>query len=146
VPSGVWRTLVGLGVDLGWSDAHLRSQHIPGSGTLYVIGLTVGSLALAVLTFGLVRPWGQVLPRWLPLVGGRRVPPSLTVGLALAGVALLSLIVVQSVLNRDAVSGFSDDPRSAWARLMVACYLPAVLWPLLLLAVTIDFWHRQRHR
>ena len=29
VPSGAWRTAVGLGVPLGWSEEHLRLERIP---------------------------------------------------------------------------------------------------------------------
>ncbi|MCF2434810.1 hypothetical protein LV779_08895 [Streptomyces thinghirensis] len=32
------------------------------------------SEALALLTLGLVRPWGEVVPRRVPLLGGRPVP------------------------------------------------------------------------
>lgn len=41
VPSAIWRTLVGVGVPLGWSDAHLELEQIPGFGTAYVIALSL---------------------------------------------------------------------------------------------------------
>ncbi len=66
VPSAVWRTAVGIGVPLGWSDEQLRSQQIPGSGTVYVLALSVVSIGAAALTLGLVHPWGEVTPRVLP--------------------------------------------------------------------------------
>src|SRR5690606_25794922 len=40
----------------------------------YIPSLSVISLGLASLTIGLVRPWGEVFPAWLPWIGGRRVP------------------------------------------------------------------------
>lgn len=139
LPSGIWRTLVGLGVDLGWSQAHLDLEHIPGSGTGYVLYLTVASLGAAGLTLGLVQPWGEVFPRWTPVLGGRRVPLALATGIAILGVTGTAYLVVGSIVNWSAVSGFGDRPRSGWARLMAACYLPATLWPVLLLAVTAAY-------
>ncbi|GAA2842698.1 hypothetical protein GCM10010505_77190 [Kitasatospora aburaviensis] len=36
---------------------------------------------LTLLTLGLVRPWGEVTPRWIPLIGGKLLPIHLGVGL-----------------------------------------------------------------
>lgn len=143
VPSGIWRSLVGLGVDLGWSQEHLRLERIPGFGTWYVLTLTVLSISGATLTLGLVYRWGEVAPGWLPVVGGRRLPVPAVVGAAAVGVLVTAAIVVASVLHWPQVSGFADRPRSGWARLMVACYLPAGLWPPLLAAVTVAYWRRR---
>jgi hypothetical protein len=39
-------------------------------------GLLLGGAAAlgAVLTIGLIRPWGEVFPRWMPGLAGRPVP------------------------------------------------------------------------
>ncbi|ESU48943.1 transcription elongation factor NusA [Streptomyces sp. HCCB10043] len=42
------------------------------------------------LLWGLVRPWGQVFPRWTPFLRGRRVPRSLPLAPALLGAATLA--------------------------------------------------------
>ncbi|AUH44703.1 hypothetical protein CXR04_04355 [Streptomyces sp. CMB-StM0423] len=42
------------------------------------------------LLWGLLRPWGQVFPRWLPLLHGRRVPRWLPLAPALVGAATLA--------------------------------------------------------
>ncbi len=42
------------------------------------------------LLWGLVRPWGQVFPRWTPFLGGRRVPRGLPLVPALLGAATLA--------------------------------------------------------
>lgn len=143
LPSAVWRTAVGLGVPLGWSDEHLALERIPGFGTLYVIGLSLASTAAAALTLGLVQRWGEVLPRRAPVLGGRRVPVALVVVLAGAGIMAVTDVVVLSVRHWDQVSGFADRSGSGWALLMDACYLPAVLWPVLLLVVTAAHVHRR---
>ena len=41
--------------------------------------------ALALLTLGLVRPWGEIVPVWVPRLGGRRIPPAAVVVPATAG-------------------------------------------------------------
>ncbi|MFD3817073.1 hypothetical protein ACFWRZ_18560 [Streptomyces rubiginosohelvolus] len=42
------------------------------------------------LLWGLVRPWGQVFPRWTPFLRGRRVPRGLPLAPALLGAATLA--------------------------------------------------------
>ncbi|WP_328535097.1 hypothetical protein [Streptomyces sp. NBC_00344] len=44
----------------------------------------------ALLLWGLVRPWGQVFPRWTPLQPGRHVPRWLPLGPGPASAAALS--------------------------------------------------------
>lgn len=144
VPSGVWRTAVGLGVPLGWSDEHLRLERIPGEGTRYVISLTALTLGAALLTLGLVQRWGEVVPGWVPVVGGRRVPTLLAVVPATAGALTVTTVAAVSAVHWDDVSGFADDPDSGWARLMALCYAPALLWGPLLAAVTMAYWRRRR--
>ncbi|MGW2634719.1 hypothetical protein ACWC2K_36140 [Streptomyces chattanoogensis] len=41
------------------------------------------------LLFGLIRPWGQVFPRWTLVLGGRRVPRWLPLTPALIGATTL---------------------------------------------------------
>ena len=48
--------------------------------------------------------------------------------------------------NWERVSGFADNPESGWHLFMVACYAPALLWPPLLLAVTIQYAVRRSRR
>lgn len=142
-PSALWRTAVGLGVPLGWSDEQLASQDIPGSGTWYVLGLSAVSIAAASLTLGLVKRWGEQLPAALPFVGGRRPPVLAVVGLATVGAVLVTGIGVVSAASWEQVSGFAGRTRTPGGLLMIACYLPALLWGPLLLAVTWAYWRRR---
>ncbi len=146
VPSGLWRTAVGLGVPLGWSEAHLRLERIPGAGTRYVIVLSATSLGAALLTLGLVRPWGEIVPRWVPVLGGRPVPLLAAVVPACAGGVTVTYLGVLSVRNWNQVSGFADRPDCGWARFMAICYAPALAWGPLLFAVTAAYWRRRVRR
>ncbi|MDP9444824.1 MAG: hypothetical protein M3P83_10980 [Actinomycetota bacterium] len=143
LPSALWRTLLGLGLPLGWSAERLRTLHIPGWGTAYVVLLSVLTVGAALLTLGLVQPWGERVPRWVPVLGGRPVPPGPVVAVALAGAGAVMWIGRMSVANWDRVSGFADRPRSPWADLMIACYAPGLLWGPLLVAVTVAYGRRR---
>lgn len=145
-PSAIWRTAVGLGVDLGWSEEQLERQQIPGSGTVYVVVLSVLSLLAGAAALRLVRPGGDRVPGWVPGVGGRRPPAGVVVGCGLLGAVLVAWICAMSVRKWDQVSGFADQPDSGWSLLMVACYAPALLWSPLLVAVTVDHGRRRRTR
>jgi hypothetical protein len=143
LPSGLWRTAVGLGVPLGWSQEHLDLERIPGPGTWYVINLTVLSLAAASLTLGLVHAWGERVPRGVPLLGGRPVPVAVPALVAVTGAVVVAGIVGLSVVHWSDVSGFADRPGSGWAVLMDACYAPVAAWAPLLLAVTWAYVRRR---
>ena len=50
------------------------TNDIPPQMRLWGLMLSVGAWAGIVLTIGLIRPWGETFPRWLPRVAGREVP------------------------------------------------------------------------
>jgi hypothetical protein len=142
LPSGVWRVVLGCGVTLGFARADLQADGIPGWGTVMVVGLTVLTEALALLTLGLVKPWGEIVPGWVPGLGGRRVPPAAAVVPATLGGVMLTFIWVFALAG--VFTGRLDEITGAgWRALMIACYLPALLWGPLLLWVT---WHYHRRR
>ncbi|MCP9212032.1 hypothetical protein [Streptomyces cucumeris] len=86
------------GTFAGVSGEEMRaiSQRNGASGiwlTLESWGLDATTLLAALGTFllwGLVRPWGQVFPRWTPFLHGRRVPRWLPLTPALIGAATLA--------------------------------------------------------
>jgi hypothetical protein len=142
LPSGIWRIVLGCGVSMGFSHAALDSQGFPGRGTLMVVFLTALTEGLALLTFGLVRPWGEVVPDWLPVLRGRRIPPAPVVVAATTGGVLLTAIWAFALRNVFA-GGLDEISGTGWHTLAVACYLPAILWGPLLLWVTY-LYHRRR--
>lgn len=143
LPSSLWRIAVGVGVPLGWTEDQLQSQDMPGTGTWYVIGLSVVSVGAAALTLGLVQTWGERLPAAVPLVGGRRLPVLAVTGLGVVGGVVVTALCVLSALNWHSVSGFAGRTWSPGGLFMIACYLPALLWGPLLLAVTWAYWRRR---
>jgi hypothetical protein len=106
--------------------------------------LSVVSECLALLTLGLVRPWGEVVPRWIPLLGGRRVRPAAAVVPALLGAAGLLGLCAWSLYAQYAGLGEGLDGSPFQDVLLVVCYAPLLAWPPLLAAVTIAYHRRRR--
>ncbi|MFF3113813.1 hypothetical protein ACFVSN_32060 [Kitasatospora sp. NPDC057904] len=151
VPSGLWRIAFGFGAPVGFSGATAAAfdAHQPGWGTVYCVVLSLLAEALAFLTLGLVRPWGLVAPRWVPLLGGRRVRPLAAVVPALLGSAILTDLGATALFGGWARNlAEADSPHGVAAVVMTLAYLPLVAWGPLLGAVAIDYarrtvrWHR----
>lgn len=72
LPYPVIRIAWALGIPLG-----VPADYLQGEGPLVRVAIAaLGGLAVggAILTIGLVRPWGEIFPRWIPRLRGRRVP------------------------------------------------------------------------
>ncbi|WP_017539630.1 hypothetical protein [Nocardiopsis halophila] len=119
----------------------MDALHAPGWGSVYVVGLSVVAEALALLTLGLIQPWGERLPRWVPFVGGRRIRPGPAVAASLTGAALVALYNVGYV--HTALKNPAGSPTGADLWLMHACYAPMLLWPPLLVAVALHYRRRR---
>ncbi len=147
LPSSLWRVALAVGVPLGYSVEALREDfHSPGWGTAYMLGLSLLSEALAFLALGLVRPWGEVMPRWIPVVGGRRVVPTAVVTAAAIGATLLTLLFTLLPIAQLLLLEGDRDLQGGWLWLMRACYLPLMAWGPLLASVTVSYHRRHRPR
>jgi hypothetical protein len=141
LPSAAWRLAhaIGVMVDRGRCDTQSSGELV------YIVGLSVVSMGAALLTIGLVSRWGEVFPRWLPVIGGREVPARKVTVVAVTGATLIALLTVIGLLNvlRDV------DPRR---ELPPGCeqpgfdvlvfYIPLVAWAPLLYLVTYDYYRR----
>lgn len=78
------------------------------STRLWGLVLSSGAWCGALLTMGLVRPWGEVFPRWFPVIGGRRVPVAVAAvpGFAVAGL-LCCAAVPMALMGLSAPGGAS---------------------------------------
>lgn len=149
LPSSLWRVSLAVGVPLGISERELlEDYHSPGWGTLYMVGLSVLVELSAFMTIGLVRPWGDVVPRWIPFIGGKVVRPLAAVIPAAVGAALLTLLWWSQVAVMMFVTFEELAPHGGYRAFMYACYAPLLLWGPLLAAVTVSYHrrHRGRHR
>src|SRR5262245_63160873 len=73
LPSGLWRLAVAFGFSMGMLNDAGEPSVLRGWPAVYVVVITLFSEAVALTAFGLVRPWGEVAPAWLPFIGGRPV-------------------------------------------------------------------------
>ena len=78
-----------LGFPLGMSEEFLRHGQARGTWTSGAF-LATFCLAGASLMFGLVQRWGEVFPRWMIGLSGRRVP----IALAVVPASLVSVLLV----------------------------------------------------
>jgi hypothetical protein len=78
-----------LGFPLGMSEEYLRRGQERG---MWTAGLFLANFGLvgAVLMLGLVQRWGEVFPRWMIGLAGRRVP----IALAVVPASLVSVLLV----------------------------------------------------
>ncbi|KWT58543.1 hypothetical protein ADL21_28410 [Streptomyces albus subsp. albus] len=111
----------------------------------YVFGLSIVSEALALLSFGLVRGWGETVPRWLPVIGGKRIPPFAAVVPAALGGLGATAFWAPTLLHWLNVPGFEGLGFSSiwWEVLAKVCITPGMLWGPLVLALTCAYYVRR---
>ncbi|MFJ3793079.1 hypothetical protein [Kitasatospora sp. NPDC090091] len=122
---------------------------VSGEGSWwYVIALSVVSEALAFLAVGLVARWGEVWPRWIPGLAGRRVPIMAAVVPAGVGSALLMVFPYAMVMfaNGRMVNGNPDTTMThGWQTVAFwVSYLPLAAWGPLLAVLTVHYYRRRR--
>ncbi|MFC9127817.1 hypothetical protein ACFT4A_13295 [Streptomyces sp. NPDC057099] len=141
LPSGIWRLPAVLDDGTG-----------PGEGA-YIVFLSILSEALAFTAIGLIARWGEVFPRWIPLLGGRRVPLGPTVIASATAATLLTLgttltLVTQilgTTIRGDALPANFPSEAGGWETAwFYACYAPLILWGPLLAVLTIAYGKRRR--
>lgn len=104
-------------------------------------GLLLGGAAAlgAVLTVGLIRPWGEVFPRWMPGLAGRAVPvraAAVPGGIVATLVTLAAVPMLVAMLGGDLTTG---------EKVMSVLLFPFSVWgPALALAVWGYVGHRTR--
>ncbi|MFJ2742990.1 hypothetical protein ACIO3O_25375 [Streptomyces sp. NPDC087440] len=146
VPTGLWRISAAFGWDTGFRDEALHPDLFPGVGSFYLIGLSLFAELLALLTLGLVQRWGEVLPPWVPWLGGRRIPVAAAVVPAALGAAAVTLVTLMGALTWDEQAAMPGAPNGGKLLLMGLCYAPLLLWGPLLAVVTVAYWRRRTGR
>ncbi|WP_063774811.1 hypothetical protein [Kitasatospora azatica] len=153
LPSCIWR------IAAFTFDAPLVEHNAtppPGHGTeliqggwWYVIVLSVVSESLAYLAVGLVSRWGEVWPRWVPGLAGRRVP--ILAAVIPAGIGATVLMVLPYSMVMFAQGKMLDGTHSTGATTHGAqtvafwlAYLPLAAWGPLLAVLTVHYYRRRR--
>lgn len=136
---GAWATGIAMAVPIGYAiTRYAWALGIPLGVTqdlLHELGPSVAAGAMlatlgiggAVLTWGLTRPWGEVFPRWMPVIGRRRVPVPIAVvpaSIVAAAVASAGLMFWRFHLAGEFGTYFPGTEAD------VAAWLPELFWPL----------------
>ena len=128
-----------LGIPLGISTEFLQEGQETGMWWAGAALSTV-DLAGAVLTLGLVQRWGEIFPRWMVGLSGRRVPPAM----AIVPTSLVSVMVTSAglqVVREFLADGFPTD---GWATIAPGLFWP--VWGGALGAATLAYYYRRRGR
>ena len=140
LPSALWRLALVAGFPAGYTAAGFVPFET-FTAKVWMLLLSGLSELIAILTVGLTRPWGDVVPRWIPLIGGRVVRPVAVLTVALAGAAVLTLLWH----NVPMWWSVPHDDMTDTGNLVVGIlYQPLVLWGPLTAAVALS--HYRRHR
>jgi hypothetical protein len=144
LPSGLWRLAVALGFPMGMLNDAGELVVVRGWPAVYIVAVSILSEAVALTAFGLVRPWGEVVPPWLPFIGGRPVRPMAAIVPATLG--SLALMLIWTVGFWDVWTGDQADTMASpfWAAVFVGCYAPLNLWGPALLVLTWAYHRRRR--
>ncbi len=146
LPSAIWRAWHGLDVIAsGPGRCGVQSE----GEAIYVVSLSAVSLGVALLSFALVCPWGEVVPRAAPWLGGKRIPTLLVAVAAAAAASAIGLLTVYFlakeafglggiVESRELAPGCSKPGIG-----ILVYYVPLVAWAPLLYALTYHYWRRR---
>ncbi len=138
-----------LEIPLGMTEEYLRSGQETG---MWISGLFLATfiLAGAVLMLGLVQRWGEVFPRWMFGLAGRRVP----IALAVIPASLASvLLIVGGVgiwlgLGQMAANLAATGPEGielVWELfIQVGPTLLFPVWGAMLAVATLGYYYRRR--
>ncbi|WP_282689071.1 MULTISPECIES: hypothetical protein [unclassified Streptomyces] len=150
LPACLWRLPFALHFEMG----QVQTGGMPAYwlSIPYVLGLSVLTEVIAILTVGLVRGWGEVVPAWIPLIGGRRVRPLAAFVPAVLGGLILTVLFTAVPLGDDRSLtlygvvdnvGYSSD---AWELLATVCVAPIAAWGPVTIALAIAYYRRRAAR
>jgi hypothetical protein len=146
---GLTRYAFALGIPLGISQEALRRGQETG---LWTSGLSLANFGLVggLLMLGLVQRWGEVFPRWMIGLAGRRVP----IALAVVPASLVSVLLIVGGITMWSTWGRMADMLAAagegstrliWELIvMVGPILLFPVWGAALAVATLGYYYRRR--
>jgi hypothetical protein len=138
-----------LGFPLGMSEEYLRRGQESGT---WIAGLFLANFGLvgAVLMLGLVQRWGEVFPRWMIGLAGRRVP----IALAVVPASLASVLLIVggigiwsdlAQMTANLVSRGAEELEIIGAIIFeVGPTLLFPVWGIALAVATLGYYYRRR--
>lgn len=131
-----------LGIPWGMTIEHLRDGQEAGT---WISGLFLANFCLvgAVLMLGLVQRWGEVFPKWMMGLAGRRVPIALAV-IPASIVSVLLIVGGISIISgyEQMLAGSAATGENFWIVAGPTFLFP--LWGAALAAATLFYYFRRR--
>jgi hypothetical protein len=128
-----------LGIPFGIPDDFLREGQANG---MWWAGAALATLGVggAILTLGLIQKWGEIFPRWIPYLRGKRVP----LAAAIIPATFVSVLITSAGLMfvRLVLNGSFPFLSVGWGTVA-----PELLWPIWGLALgvaTLAYYYRRR--
>lgn len=105
---------------------------------LFGLGLGLVALTSGLVTLGLIRPWGEIWPRWMPVLAKRPVPiKAAVIPGAIATVLLL-------VASPSLVDMTWSEGATSWENLKWILIFPFPLWGASVGLATAAYYYRRR--
>ncbi len=139
LPSGLWRVALVMGLPI---MNYGYEMDLAESAT--ILSLSVVQELAALLALGLVQPWGEVVPRWIPLIGGKVVRPMAAVVPAVVGSVILTALWTVSIVRAPGSALFERFDDTFDKVLVTVCYVPLLAWGPLLMILALNYGHRHR--
>ncbi|MGN9789305.1 hypothetical protein ACTMTF_48495 [Nonomuraea sp. ZG12] len=142
LPSCLWRLPFAFHFEMG----QINDMSMPGLAISipYVFGLSILTEVAALAAIGLVSRWGETVPTWVPIVGGRRIPPMLVVIPATIGGLILTMVTVMMGLTWFGAIEGTPYENIWWEALAKTAITPVALWGPIMLALTAAYHARRR--
>ncbi len=147
LPSCLWRLPFALHFEMG------QVQELPMPpywvSVPYVLVLSALSELTALLTIGLVRGWGEVVPARVPFIGGRRVPPlAAAVPAVLGGLVLTFLFTSVPLGDGRGLTPYGvietvEYTSGGWEALAAVCVGPVGLWGPVTVVLAMAYYRRR---
>ncbi|AZM57421.1 hypothetical protein DMA15_02830 [Streptomyces sp. WAC 01529] len=143
LPVCLWRLPIGFDFMMGIDGSPMTWGR--WANVSYVLALSLLSETFALLCRGFVRPWGEVVPGWVPMFGGKRVPPFMVIVPGTLGGLLFTALLVDWTLCTFHLAGFSDGPyTNVWWQILASTVSGLIaLWGPLVLALTYAYYQRR---
>ena len=131
-----------LGIPLGMSEEELRLGQESGR---WIAGLSLANFGLvgAILTLGLVQRWGEVFPRWMIGLAGRRVPIALAVVPA-SFVSVLFMVGGIAIWSASAQMAGNAAAIGQDFWIFVGPVMLFPVWAVSLAVATLGYYYRRR--
>ncbi len=131
-----------LGIPLGMSEKSLSLGQASGT---WIGGLSLATFGLvgAVLMLGLVQRWGEVFPRWMFGLAGRRVP----IALAVVPASIVSvLLLVGGIATWFSWAKMAENAVASEQSMIIVVGPLALfpLWAVSLAVATLGYYYRRR--